>query len=48
VIPTVYEVLDDMREWMFGLFRRQPAEAKHPAREHAPRPVLDPGYQSAD
>jgi len=48
VIPTVYEVLDDMREWMFGLFRRQPAEAKHLAREHAPRPVLDPGYQSAD
>ncbi|HKP74865.1 MAG TPA: efflux RND transporter permease subunit [Longimicrobiaceae bacterium] len=48
VIPTVYEVLDDTREWMFGLFRRTPAEARHPAREHAPRPVLDPGYQSAD
>jgi HAE1 family hydrophobic/amphiphilic exporter-1 len=50
VIPTIYEVLDDMREWMFGLFhpRLAEAEAKPPVREHAPRPALDPGYQSAD
>jgi HAE1 family hydrophobic/amphiphilic exporter-1 len=50
VIPTFYEVLDEMREWLFGKFRRrsQPA-GRHPHVERVPRPsVAEPEYQSAD
>jgi HAE1 family hydrophobic/amphiphilic exporter-1 len=53
VIPTVYEVLDDTRERMFGLFRRgkkSPPAAQHaPKREHpVPAAALERDYQSAD
>jgi hydrophobic/amphiphilic exporter-1 (mainly G- bacteria), HAE1 family len=52
VIPTFYEIMDDMREWTFGKFRRgkesAPA-AKHAPREHkVPAAALERGYQSAD
>jgi hydrophobic/amphiphilic exporter-1 (mainly G- bacteria), HAE1 family len=29
VIPTVWELLDEFREWGLGLFRRRPAEGEH-------------------
>jgi HAE1 family hydrophobic/amphiphilic exporter-1 len=52
VIPTVYEVLDDMRDWTFHKLRRgkaAPAEAHGPKREHpVPAAALERDYQSAD
>ena len=53
VIPTVYEVLDDMRDWTFRKLRRgKPARvvATHgPKREHpVPAAALERDYQSAD
>ena len=52
VIPTVYEILADTREWLFGRFRRgggaEPAP-RHAPREHpVPAAALERGYQSAD
>jgi hypothetical protein len=52
VIPTVYEVLDDMRESVFRFFRRgKPARpaVTHAPREHkVPAAALERDYQSAD
>jgi HAE1 family hydrophobic/amphiphilic exporter-1 len=36
VIPTVYEILDGIREWLFGLFRGKGASTAAP---HAPVPT---------
>jgi HAE1 family hydrophobic/amphiphilic exporter-1 len=36
VIPTVYEILDGIREWLFGLFRGKGASSAAP---HAPVPT---------
>jgi len=49
VIPTYYEILADLREWLFGFFRRGPGKAE----PHAPpverlRPRLEPEAMSAD
>jgi HAE1 family hydrophobic/amphiphilic exporter-1 len=52
VIPTFYEVLDEMRERTFGFFRRRkpPRPAQHaPRPEHkVPAAALERDYQSAD
>ncbi|MFL5384459.1 MAG: efflux RND transporter permease subunit, partial [Longimicrobiaceae bacterium] len=52
VIPTVYEILADTREWLFGRFRRGGGSAPAPRqvpREHpVPAAALERGYQSAD
>jgi len=52
VIPTVYEILADTREWLFDRFRRgkgEAPEAKHAPREHkVPAAALERDYQSAD
>jgi HAE1 family hydrophobic/amphiphilic exporter-1 len=52
VIPTVYEVLDDMRDWVFGKLRRgKPARvaAHAPRREHpVSAAALERDFQSAD
>jgi HAE1 family hydrophobic/amphiphilic exporter-1 len=49
VIPTYYEILADLREWLFGFFRKGPQKPEH----HAPpverlRPRLEPEAMSAD
>jgi HAE1 family hydrophobic/amphiphilic exporter-1 len=51
VIPTFYEVLDDTREWMFGLFRRAPQPGKHAAHEERPRErsaAMEPAHLTGD
>jgi HAE1 family hydrophobic/amphiphilic exporter-1 len=30
VIPTVYEILDNFREWALGKLRRRPVGGSHP------------------
>ncbi|HET6231195.1 MAG TPA: efflux RND transporter permease subunit, partial [Longimicrobiaceae bacterium] len=46
VIPTVYEIMDDFRGWMSGLFRRG-ARQPHASHGHGPvhgaQPVPEPG-----
>ncbi|HET7461084.1 MAG TPA: efflux RND transporter permease subunit [Longimicrobium sp.] len=53
VIPTYYEILADLREWLFGFFRKKdetPApDHGHGKDSHGPRPrLVEPEYQSAD
>src|SRR5436309_8835019 len=38
VIPTVYEILDEWREWLFSKFRRTVAHAPHAAPHGPPTP----------
>jgi HAE1 family hydrophobic/amphiphilic exporter-1 len=54
VIPTYYEILADLREWLFGFFRKEGGETPAPDHghgkdAHGPRPrLVEPEYQSAD
>ena len=52
VIPTFWELLDELRSWFLGLFRRGashsgPPHAGHPA-ERQPRPTLEPAGSGAE
>ncbi|HEX7239531.1 MAG TPA: efflux RND transporter permease subunit, partial [Longimicrobiaceae bacterium] len=44
VIPTVYEILSEWREWMMGRFRRgSAAPSAHASHGPALKPAFDPG-----
>ena len=52
VIPTFWELLDELRAWFLGLFRRGashsgPPHAGHPAERQA-RPTLEPAGSAAE
>ncbi|HEX8695009.1 MAG TPA: efflux RND transporter permease subunit [Longimicrobium sp.] len=52
VIPTVYEILSDFREWGMGLFRRRRRPAAEPTSHGEPRRVpaaaMEPALESGD